>query len=141
MKTVYYFLPGCFLSWYFLPWWQQRITCKKLEGSFWPQQLGQISLQCLKMEENQMSILEHTIFLQTLIIIYCKNVSANESCVKILHIQIITLLLFFQISLNKYNIAQWKNPFLLFLNSQVNCWIQSHIHADWKKRFFSPYFD
>ena len=44
-----------------------------------------------------MSILEDTIFLQTSIIIYCKNVSANESCVKILHIQIITFLLFFQI--------------------------------------------
>lgn len=53
-----------------------------------------------------MSIMEDTIFLQTLIIIYCKNVSANEeSCVKILHTQTITFLLSFQISLNKYNIA------------------------------------
>ena len=58
------------------------------------------------MKENQMSIMGDTIFLQTLITLYCKNISANgESCAKILHIPIITVLLSFQISLNKDDIV------------------------------------
>lgn len=128
--------PKHFLSWYFLPWWQLKRSCKNLEA-FSPQQLRQISLNYPKMEENQMSIKGDTIFLQTLITLYCKNISANrESRVKILHILIIIVLLSFQISLNKDDIVQWKNTFLLFLNSQINCWIQNHIHPDWKKRGF-----